>query len=173
MIPTGELSPAFVALQKNLPQPINSNLTNNWLYGYPSNYSVWGFTGRLDYTINPKQAVALISTSGVKHIGPYDYGSTTLLPYPYVNGTIVTELTTTNIFKHTWTISQTMVNQLRYGFTRFWAPVKAPTDGDPTFSNQALGIGNTPVGQATTNAPESVSPVASIIPPLLIPKWLS
>ena len=153
VIPTSELSPAFLTLQKNLPQPINNNLTNNWLYGYPSNYSVWGFTGRLDYTINPKHSVALISTDGVKHIGPYDYGSTTLLPYPYVNGTLVTELTSTDIIKHTWTISQTMVNQLRYGLTRFWAPAKAPTTGDPTFSNTALGIGNTPAGQASANVP--------------------
>ncbi len=153
VIPASEISPAFLTLQKNLPQPINSALTNNWLYGYPTNDSVWGFTGRVDYAINPKHSIALISTDGVKHIGPYDYGSTTLLPYPYVNGTIVTELTSTDIVKHTWMISSNMVNQLRYGLTRFWAPVKAPTAGDTTFSNKALGINNTPAGQATDNAP--------------------
>jgi hypothetical protein len=153
VIPSTELSPTFVTLQKNLPTPINTNLTNNYLYGYPTNDSVWGFTGRLDYTLSPKHAIALISTSGVKHIGPYDLGSTTVLPYPYTNGTLVTEFTTTDIVKHTWTISQTMVNQLRYGLTRFWAPVKNATTGDPTFSTTALGIGNTPAGQASTTAP--------------------
>ncbi|WP_263378583.1 TonB-dependent receptor [Granulicella paludicola] len=153
VIPASEISPIWNTFQKNLPQPINTNLTNNYLYGYPTNDNNWGLTGRLDYTLSPRHSIALISTSGKKIIGPYDYGSTTVLPYPYVNGTIVTELTTTDIIKHTWTISPNKVNQLRYGLTRFWAPVKAPTAGDKTFSNAALGIGNTPAGQASDNAP--------------------
>ena len=76
-----------------------------------------------------------------------------MLPYPYTNCTGVTELTTTDIVKHTWTFTPHLVNQLRYGLTRFWAPIQNLTNGDSTFSAGALGIGNLPAGLASSTAP--------------------
>lgn len=152
VIPQNEISPLAIAMAKNLPAVANSSLTNNYIAGRVTGLNVWGFTGRLDYTINPKQQIALISTSGVKKIPPYDYGSTSVLPYPYTNGTIVTESTTTDIVKHTYTVSPNAVNQFRYGLTRFWAPIQNATDGSD-FAASKLGIGNLPAGQASSTFP--------------------
>jgi hypothetical protein len=152
VIPQSEISPLALAMAKNLPAVANSSLTNNYIAGRQTGLDTWGFTGRLDYTISPSQQVALISTSGVKNIPPYDYGATSVLPYPYTNGTIVTESTTTDIFKHTYTLSPEAVNQFRLGLTRFWAPIQNKTDGS-NFSATALGIGNLPGGQAASTFP--------------------
>ncbi|SNT43562.1 Carboxypeptidase regulatory-like domain-containing protein [Granulicella rosea] len=152
VIPAGEISPISQAMQKYLPPVANANLTNNYLSGRITGLQVWGFTGRIDYNLSPRQQIALISTSGVKHIPPYDYGATSVLPFPYTNGTLVTETTTTDIVKHTYTFSPHAVNQLRYGLTRFSAPVKNATDGG-SITATTLGIGNLPVGQAASTFP--------------------
>jgi len=152
VIPAGEISPISQAMQKYLPPVANSNLTNNYLAGRITGLDVWGFTGRIDYTLSDKQQIALISTSGVKQIPPYDYGATSVLPFPYTNGTIVTESTSTDIIKHTYTFSPHAVNQLRYGLTRFWAPIQNATDGGSVTAT-SLGIGNLPTGQASTTFP--------------------
>jgi Carboxypeptidase regulatory-like domain len=152
VIPTSEISSISQAMQKYLPPVANSSLTNNYLSGRVTGLDVWGFTGRIDYTLNPKQQISLISTSGVKNIPPYDYGATSVLPFPYTNGTIVTESTTTDIVKHTYTLSPHAVNQLRYGLTRFWAPIQNATNGG-SITASSLGIGNLPTGQASTTFP--------------------
>lgn len=152
VIPASEISPISQAMQKYLPPVANSSLTNNYISGRVTGTDVWGFTGRLDYTINNKQQISLISTSGVKNIPPYDYGATSVLPYPYTNGTIVTESTTTDIVKHTYTFTPNAVNQLRYGLTRFWAPIQNATNNG-SVTAASLGIGNLPGGQASTTFP--------------------
>jgi hypothetical protein len=152
VIPTAEISSISNAMQKYLPPVANANLTSNYLAGRVTGLQVWGLTARLDYTLSPRQQIALISTSGVKHIPPYDYGATSVLPFPYTNGTIVTESTTTDIVKHTFTFSPHAVNQLRYGLTRFWAPVANATDGGVVTAT-TLGIGNLPAGQAASTFP--------------------
>jgi hypothetical protein len=139
-------------MQKNLPPVSNSSLTNNYLYGHPVGNDVWGFTGRLDYTVSDKQQISLISTSGDKKFIPCDYGSTSVLPAPYTNCTFVDERTTTDIVKHTYTFTPNAVNQFRYGYTRFATPVNNLTDGSENTA-AALGIGNLPVGQASTTFP--------------------
>jgi hypothetical protein len=152
VIPSSMISPLALAMAKNLPPVSNSNLTSNYLSGRATGLDVWGFTGRIDYTINSKQQISLISTSGVKQIPPYDYGATSVLPYPYTNGTIVTESTTTDIVKHTYMFSPHAVNQFRMGLTRFWAPIANATAGSP-WSASNLNIGNLPGGQASSTFP--------------------
>lgn len=152
VIPQSKISTIAQAMQKNLPPVSNSSLTNNYLYGRPVGNDVWGVTGRLDYTLNDKQMISLISTSGDKKFLPCDYGSTSVLPNPYTNCTFVDERTTTDIVKHTYTISSHAVNQFRFGYTRFATPIANLTDGtDYAASN--LGIGNLPAGQASTTFP--------------------
>lgn len=152
VIPASMISPIAQAMEKNLPPVSNSSLTSNYLYGRPVGNDVWGFTGRMDYTINSKQQISLISTSGDKKFLPCDYGSTSVLPYPYTNCTNVDERTTTDIVKHTYTLTPHAVNQLRYGYTRFATPVANRTDGG-SITASSLGIGNLPEGQASTTFP--------------------
>ncbi|WP_213806129.1 carboxypeptidase-like regulatory domain-containing protein [Granulicella sp. dw_53] len=152
VIPKSELSSISLAEQSYLPPVANSNLTSNYVAGRVTGLQVWGFTGRIDYTLSDRQQIALISTSGVKRIPPYDYGATSVLPFPYTNGTLVTETTTTDIVKHTFIITPHAVNQLRYGLTRFSAPVKNATE-DGSVTATTLGIGNLPAGLAATTFP--------------------
>jgi len=154
VIPDSMISPVAKAMQKFLPPVSNPSLTNNYLYSYPQGRDVWEFTGRLDYNLTDKQQISLISTSGVRGFTPLDYGATTVMPEPYTNGTIVSEPTTTDIIKHTYTITPHLVNQFRYGFSRFSATVKNPTDGNTNYGTaQSIGIGNIPAGLASTTFP--------------------
>jgi hypothetical protein len=154
VIPAGQISSISQAMQKFLPPVSNSSISNNYLYGYPTGRDNWEFTGRVDFNVGNKQQITLISTSGVRSFTPLDYGATTTLPAPYTNGTIVSEPTTTAIIKHTYTFNPHMVNQFRYGYTRYWATIKNATDGNTAYgTGQSLGIGNIPAGLASTTFP--------------------
>ena len=154
VIPTAKISTITQAIASFLPTPSNNNIASNYLYSYPQGRDVHGYTARLDANITSKQSVALISTSGSRTFSPLDYGATTVLPEPYTNGTVVAEPTTTDIVKHTYAITPHLVNQFRYGFSRFAATIKNPTDGNTAFGTSAsLGIGNLPAGSASTTFP--------------------
>lgn len=153
VINPAEISPIAQAWAAKLPAVTSSSVSNNYLSGRQTGVDNWEFTGRLDYTINPKQQLAFVSTNGSHVDFPYDYGATSVLPYPYTNGTLVDELTTTDIVKHTYTFTPHVVNQLRYGYTRFWTTVGNKTLGDPTYSANALGIGGLPSGLAGSTTP--------------------
>jgi hypothetical protein len=147
------ISPISKKWAANLPGVTSTGLTNNYLSAREVGVDNWEFTGRLDYTINPKQQLAFISTNGSHVDVPYDYGAKSVLPYPYTNGTIVDELTTTDIIKHTYTFTPHVVNQFRYGYTRFWTTIGNKTVGDPMFSGTALGIGGLPAGLSSDTTP--------------------
>ena len=153
VINPAELSPIATAWAANLPAVTANTVSNNYLSGRQVGNDNWAYTGRVDYTINPKQQLAFISNGGTHLFSPYDYGATSVLPYPYTNGTVVDEKTTNNIVKHTYTISPHLVNQLRFAYTRFWTTVGNKTLGDPKFSASALGIGNLAGGLASETTP--------------------
>ena len=154
VIPGSMISSISQAIQKPLPEPSNTNIASNFLYSYPQGRDVREYTGRLDFNLTSKQQIALISTSGVRTFSPFDYGATTVMPPPYTNGTIVSEPTTTEIVKHTYTLTPHLVNQFRYGYSRFAATIRNATDGNKTFgTSQSLGIGNIPAGLASTTFP--------------------
>lgn len=154
VIPSSELSSISQAMQKYLPEPTNSNIASNYLYSYPQGRDVREYTGRLDFNLTAKQQLALISTSGVRTFDPLDYGATTVMPPPYTNGTIVSEPTTTEVVKHTYAITPQLVNQLRYGYSRFAATIQNSTDGNTKYGTAAsFGIGNIPGGLASTTFP--------------------
>jgi hypothetical protein len=87
-------------------------------------------------------------TSGGSGSGAYG-----LLPLPYVAGTIA------NIFpkfydaEFNYVISNSLVNQAKYSYTRFIQPQTAATDGKTQYAPAALGITNVPGGAASTNFP--------------------
>ena len=82
--------------------------------------------------------------------GPMD-----MLPLPYVAGTVA------NIFpkfydaEWNWVISNSIVSQAKFSYTRFIQPQKAATDGIAQYSPAAMGITNVPAGAASTNFPGS------------------
>lgn len=155
VIPDSRISTLAKYMQSFLPTNlVNSNLNTNYYYPYLKGNDNWEFTGKVDINIGSRQQIALVSTSGVRKFLGLDMGSTSVLPLPYTNGTIVTEPTTTGIVKHTFVVSPTMINQVKFGYTRYWAPVKNATVGNDKYAAASgVGIGNLPAGQASEAFP--------------------
>jgi len=160
VIPASYLSPIALKMASFMPPPTNpSVLTNNYLGGYPSGFDNNVKNYRVDFDLSAKQRISTIGAMGAVHyLNNYSTGNSGgvpygLLPLPYVAGTIA------NIFpkffdvEHTYTVSDSVVNQLKYSFTRFAQPQTAATDGMPQYSPGALGITNVPSGQASTEFP--------------------
>jgi hypothetical protein len=162
VIPASYLSPISVKMASFMPAPSNPNsLSNNFLGGYPSGFDNNVQNWRLDWDINQKQRLSTVGAMGAVHYlqnyvtggtAPGTYG---LLPLPYVAGTVA------NIFpkfydaEYSYVLSNSMVNQAKYSYTRFIQPQKAATDGLTQYSPATLGITNVPAGAASTNFPGS------------------
>ena len=162
IIPASYLSPISAKMASFMPPPSNpGSLTNNYLGGYPSGFDNNVQDWRVDWDINQKQRLSTVGAMGAVHYlqnftsggtAPNTYG---LLSFPYVAGTVA------NIFpkfydaEYNYVISNTMVNQAKYSYTRFIQPQKAATDGIAQYSPAAMGITNVPAGAASTNFPGS------------------
>jgi hypothetical protein len=163
VIPASYLSPIAAKMASFMPAPSNpTSLSNNFLGGYPSGFDNNVQDWRVDWDINSKQRLSTVGGMGAVHYlqnyvtgtastgVPYGY-----LPLPYVAGTVA------NIFpkfydaEYSYVLSNTMVNQAKYSYTRFIQPQKAATDGVAQYSPAALGITNVPAGAASTNFPGS------------------
>jgi hypothetical protein len=162
VIPASYLSPIAAKMASFMPAPSNpGSLSNNYLGGYPSGFDNNVQDWRVDWDINQKQRLSTVGAMGAVHYlqnyvsggtAPGTYG---LLPLPYVAGTVA------NIFpkfydaEYSYVISNSMVNQAKYSYTRFIQPQKAATDGLTQYSPATLGITNLPAGAASTNFPGS------------------
>jgi hypothetical protein len=82
----------------------------------------------------------------------FGYGAN--LPMPYVNGDTYRIAPLMIVLEDSYVVTPQIVNQFKYGFTRFPQPVKAPTDfGVAAYSATTAGITGLPVGQASGNFP--------------------
>jgi hypothetical protein len=163
VIPASYLSPIAAKMASFMPPPSNpGSLSNNYLGGYPSGFDNNVQDWRVDWDINQKQRLSTVGAMGAVHyLQNYVTNQTTstgagvygYLPLPYVAGTVA------NIFpkfydaEYNYVISNNMVNQAKYSYTRFIQPQKAATDGLPQYSPAAMGITNVPAGAASTNFP--------------------
>jgi hypothetical protein len=160
VIPTSYLSPIAQKMASYLPAPSNPNsLTSNYLGGYPSGFDNNVQDWRVDYELNQKIRLSTVGNMGAVHYlnnyvtGGSGSGAYGLLPLPYVAGTIA------NIFPKfydaelNYVISNTLVNQTKFSYTRFIQPQTAATDGMTQYEPAALGITNVPGGAASTNFP--------------------
>ena len=166
VIPAGEISPITQAMQKWLPTPTVAGITNNYLGGFPNGFDNWLYSGRIDYTISPKQTLSATLTGGNRHAVPYTAitTSTTLpgsiLPLPYTGTTASTVAGHWSDLSHTYTIKPNLVNQFKFGFSNFGGPpLKNVTQGISQYEAATLGIGFPGVpanGQAVTEFPTSI-----------------
>lgn len=160
VIPTSYLSPIALKMASFMPPPSNSSvLTNNYLGGYPSGFDNNVKDYRVDFDLSAKQRISTIGAMGAVHYlqnyntGGSGSGAYGLLPLPYVAGTVANIFPKVFDVEDTYTISDRVVNQLKYGFTRFAQPQVAATDGIAQYEPSALGITNVPAGQASTEFP--------------------
>jgi len=159
VIPTGEISPISQTMQSFLPTPTTSGIQNNYLGGIPSGYDNWLYSGRIDYTISPRQTLSATITGGNRHAVPYT-ATTAVLPLPYLGTTASIVAGHWADLSHTYTIKSNLVNQFKYGFSNFGGPpLKNITQGVSQYEASTMGIGFTGVpanGQAVTEFPTQV-----------------
>jgi hypothetical protein len=163
VMPTSYLSPIAMKMASFMPPPSNPGaLSNNYLGGYPTGFDNHATDWRVDWDVNSKHRLSTVGAMGAVHyLNNYTTNQTTAtgsgvygyLPLPYVAGTVA------NIFpkfydaEWSWVVSNSIVNQAKYSYTRFIQPQKAATDGIQQYSPAAMGITNVPAGAASTNFP--------------------
>jgi hypothetical protein len=159
VIPASRLSPITQYMQKFLPATTNSGVVGNYLGGVPSGYDNWEFLSKVDYDITSAQRVSVVLTLGNRTNVPFTVGTNVpapastpgvVFPLPYTAGGYATVKPTIIDFEHSIVIKSNLVNQFKFGFTRFSQPITSLTDKAAPYRAAAdIGITNLPPGQAS------------------------
>jgi hypothetical protein len=151
VIPTSFISPISLYEEQFIPAPTSAGIANNYLGGgVPTGYKSVELVTKLDYDITAGHRFSFLMTKGASS----NFGFGANLPMPYVNGDTYRIAPLMIVLEDSYVITPHMVNQFKYGFTRFPQPVKAPTDfGNKLYSATTAGITGLPVGQASGNFP--------------------
>ncbi len=181
VIPTNEISSISNYLQSALPVPTNASTFNNYLASLPLANNDYSIDVKIDYTMNARNKFSLVGLGGVVgYGGAPNYNSYNQLPIPYAAGVFTTSKTATGILTYTYIASQSLVNTLKYGYTRSWGEGFSLTQGktlpnmmastNPACNGNAnscaAGITNLPPGNASASMPtvtfsDDASPVTS------------
>ncbi len=154
VIPNSEIADQSLYLQQALPAPTNLSTVNNYLAGLPLQNSDYTIDARIDYTLSTRHKLAITGVAGNRGFGgqPNYSNISTSLPTPYAAGSFENDKTATGVVSYTYVISQTLINALKYGFTRTWGEKFAISNGTK-YNSAAAGIKNLPAGNATTDMP--------------------
>ncbi len=152
IIPATRISAISKAYQAALPTPTGSGLQNNYLGSVPVAYNNDSFNVKIDYNLTTNQRLSGIYTHG-KRSQPGAYreinsgNPSTVLPLPYTNTRLVTEIPTVVQGKHSWTITPSLVNQASFGFNHFFVPItNATSEGKWSAKSGLKGL---PAGDAS------------------------
>ena len=147
-----ELSNITTYLASALPAPTNSATTGNYLSSLPLANQDYSVDARIDYSLSSRHKFSVVSLAGNQGFaGEPDYDNTTSsLPVPYAGGRFVDNKSAIGILSYTYVASQTIINSLKYSYTRTWgqgfsltagktnplmpAPQNVPTGGPATYS---------------------------------------
>ncbi|MCI0388971.1 MAG: TonB-dependent receptor [Acidobacteria bacterium] len=152
IIPASRISAISKAYQSLLPAPTNSGLQNNYLGSVPVSYNNDSFNTKVDYNLTANHRISGIYTHG-KRSQPGAYRETssgipqTVLPLPYTDTRLVTEIPTVVQAKHNWTISPNLVNQVNFSFNHFFVPITNATS-EGKWSSKS-GLKGLPAGDAS------------------------
>ena len=153
VIPTSEISSISTYLQQALPQPTNLSTFNNYLASLPQANNNYSVDARLDYTLNSRNKFSLVAVGGnVGYGGDPFYSTQTQLPIPYAAGQFTNQKTASGIFSYVYILSQTIINTLKYGYSRNWGQGFSITQGSK-YNSAAAGINNLPPGNAAASMP--------------------
>ena len=126
---------------------------NNYLAGLPLENSDYTVDARIDYTISPRNKFSVVGVGGNRGFGGEpNYSSLTQLPKPYAAGTLENDKTASGVLSYTFVASQTLINSLKYGFTRTWGEKFSISNGTP-YNSAAAGILGLPSGNASSSMP--------------------
>jgi hypothetical protein len=164
IIPVGYQSPQSLNEEQYLPAPTLSGIANNYLASGLSGYDNHEIFAKGDYNLNSRQRVSFVYSHGVR--ASVGYGAT--LPTPYINNHNSVISPTTTILEHQYLITDSLVNQLKYAFTRFPQVVGMPTFGvKPYRGGPDIGITGLPAGQGSDMFPSSVFSTTTAFPSAL------
>jgi hypothetical protein len=150
VIPASEISAISQYEQKFLPAPTSPGLVNNYLAGQGvSGFDNWEFAAKVDYDLTSSQRLSFVFTHGVRQ--SVGYGAT--LPLPYTSGDMSSISPTVMILEHSIVLTPHLVNQFKYGFSRFPQPVNSPTYNVSPYRAVDAGITGLPAGQAADSFP--------------------
>jgi hypothetical protein len=161
VIPPGDMSPIAKALEQFIPSIDSKNpyygnynsstLTNNYLGGWPRGFDNHVINWRVDYNLSSKHRISSIGAMGVVNYAN-NYGSP-FLPPPYIGGDLANIYPKTYIVEDDYTFTPNVVNQVKYGFTRFYQNIHDATQGVKAWEAGTMGITNLPGGQAGEEFP--------------------
>jgi hypothetical protein len=125
---------------------------NNFLGSVPVAYNNNSYNLKVDYNLTSNQRISGLYTYGKRsQPGPFREISSaspqTVLPLPYTDTRLVTEIPKVFQLKHNWTITPTIVNQLSFGYNHFFVPITNATS-DGKWSEKS-GLKGLPPGDAS------------------------
>jgi hypothetical protein len=161
IIPASEISPISQKMQSYLPTPSTAGIQNNYFGGIPNGFDNWLYSGRIDYTISPKQTLSGTVTGGNRHAVPYTSVTAlgTVLPLPYTATTFSTVAGHWADLSDSYTIKSNLVNQFKFGFSNFGGPPVQNITQNTQYAANLMGVnfsGVSPEGQAVTEFPTSI-----------------
>ncbi len=157
VIPSNYISPIAKAMQQWIPAPTNPNsLTNNYSAGSPAGFDNHLYDWRVDFQWTPRHRISTVGAMGtVNYLNNFN---TPYLPLPYTGGDLANIYPKVFDVEDAFTISNSIVNQLKFGYTRFYQNIHNTTQGSPTYSVAKLGVTNLPLGQAGDEFPGATFP---------------
>ncbi|MFZ1940058.1 MAG: carboxypeptidase regulatory-like domain-containing protein [Terracidiphilus sp.] len=152
VIPPGDISPIAKAMESFLPTPTNTSvLVNNYLSGSPKGYDNHLIDYRVDYDLSSNHRISAVGTIGVEnYLNNY---SAPYIPLPYTGGDLANIYPKNFIVEDAYTITPNVINQLKYGFTRFFQNIHDTTQGISKYDIGTFGVTNLPAGQAGDEFP--------------------
>lgn len=154
VIPANELSPIAQKMESFLPPPSNSALSNNYLGGLPKGFNNHAIDWRVDFDLSDKHRISMVGAMGaVNYLNNY---GTPLLPLPYTGGDLANIWPKDYVVGDTYTFTPSLVNQIKFSYTRFFQKIENATQGLTKYEPATLGITDLPPAgaQAAEEFPE-------------------
>jgi hypothetical protein len=152
VIPTSYISPISLAMESFLPAPSYTNvITNNYLGTRVAGFDNWVIDYRVDYDLNAKNRLSAVGALGTQNY--LNNFSTPYIPLPYEGGDLAKVFPKQFVVEDEYTVNAHIVNQLKYGYTRFFQDIFDATQGVTKWEAPTMGITNLPGGQAGQEFP--------------------
>jgi Carboxypeptidase regulatory-like domain len=173
IIPASFISPIAQNMQKFMPTPSDpTTVSNNYIGTRIAGNDNHLTDYRVDYDLTSNHRISTVGAIGVNHF--LNNYSAPFLPLPYTGGDLASVYPKQFDIEDAYSFGSHVVNQFKYGYTRFYMDIRDATDGVSQYQADTLGITNlpTPTGQATTDFPTVTFAATTGITPA-ITNWKS
>ena len=138
--------------QNFIPVPTDNRVQlNNYLGGFNTGFNYYKYSIKTDYDISSNNRATVLYTLGGRVANPACCDGSGL-PQPFTATVGNTASNALIILEDTYTVTQHLINQLKYGVSRGTGVSTNPGQG-PQWAASASGLANLPPGQASLAAP--------------------